>query len=145
MANETFFAAYFGACSACIVATGSFYHCIQFAAYFDPAFGRHFTQALMPVKIVLFDPTKPTRTRLLSFVGLVITSLLILLGTCWPSYYTIAALLALPSPLMFAGLIFGPKMIARWPKLRFYLYFCAILSVLCYLFEWIWLTFIVTK
>jgi hypothetical protein len=91
---------------------------------------------------MLLDPAKPTQTRLLSFFGLVAVIILILLGVGCPSYYyTTAALLALPSPFLFGALIFFPKIIGRWPRLRFYLYFCFFASVICYADEWIWLTY----
>jgi hypothetical protein len=91
---------------------------------------------------MLLDSTKPTQTRLLSFFGLVAAIILILLGVGCPSYYyTTAALLALPSPFLFVALIFSPKIIGRWPWLRFYLYFCFFASILCYVDELIWLKF----
>jgi hypothetical protein len=75
-------------------------------------------------------------------MGVIATLLLILLGASWPSYFfSTAALLALPSPFLFGALIIFPQLIGRCPRLRFCLYFCVGVSILCYAFEWLWLKF----
>jgi hypothetical protein len=65
---------------------------------------------------------------------------MLLLGI-WPSVFTIAAMLVLPSIFIFGAIIIRPAIVAPSPRLRLYLTFSAILSVLCWMFQFVWLAF----
>jgi hypothetical protein len=88
---------------------------------------------------MLFDSTKPIRTRLVALGGFIVTLLLLFLGAIWPSVFTIIALFALPAPLLLAAVIVQPKVIAARPKLRVYLALCIGISILSCIYEAIWL------
>jgi hypothetical protein len=90
--------------------------------------------------IMLLDPARPASVRLQSILGFAITSLLVCLGAIWPSLFTIVALAALPSPLMFAVSTCYPKLLERRPGLRLYLLSCVLASLLCWIDEVSWLT-----
>jgi hypothetical protein len=88
---------------------------------------------------VLLDPGHPTRTRLLSLVGLVLVLGLIYLGGIWPSFFTLAAILVLPAAFVFPAAIFRPALLSNSPKLRGYLVWSAAISFLSVAYEVVWL------
>jgi len=77
--------------------------------------------------------------RLLCFGGVLVTLALIYLGGIWPSLFTLIAIPALPSPLLFLVAIFRPSLIRNHEYLRWYLVGCCIASVLSWLLEVWWL------
>jgi hypothetical protein len=89
---------------------------------------------------MILNPIKSVQTRLLSLMGIIVCAFGIALGL-WPSIYTIVALLMLPSPFIFIWVVFQPSILARWPKLRFYLIASVALSVLAWTSEYAWLYF----
>ena len=79
-----------------------------------------------------------TPMRLMAFVGLLATASLVLLGVR-PSLYTIVAIPALPAPFAFGVLVFRPRRILNWQKIRVYLTICVVASALCWVTQIIWL------
>ena len=76
----------------------------------------------------------------LAFVGgLVVTLALVGLGAVWPSLFSLFALVALPSTVIFLVGAFRPALIARRPKLRLYLWLCVALSIISWIVEVAWL------
>lgn len=68
-----------------------------------------------------------------------LTSTLLLLGFVWPSIFTLIALLALPSPILFLFGVAKPQFVDSRPLLRKYLIGCAAVSVLSWAAEIVWL------
>lgn len=87
---------------------------------------------------MLLNPAYPTRTRLLSLVGLVVVVALIYLGAIWPSLFTLVAILVLPAAFVFPAAIFRPALLSN-SKLRVYLIGSAGVSVLSLAYELAWL------
>ncbi len=83
--------------------------------------------------------TKSVRMRLLLFAGLMVTASLIFLGGIWPSYFTLVALPVVPAPFLFGYLIFRPRLVSSWHKVRPYLAVCVILSAISWVSELFWL------
>jgi hypothetical protein len=77
--------------------------------------------------------------RLLCLGGALVTAALICLGGIWPSYYTIVALVALPSPILFLVAVVRPSLVHNHRSLRSYLIGCCIASALSWLDEIWWL------
>jgi len=80
----------------------------------------------------------PARVRLLSFVGLFLTGSTVLLGIV-PSYYTIVAIPLIPAPFAFGVLVFRPRLIPQWRRLRVYLTICVVISGLAWTVQFMWL------
>jgi len=93
----------------------------------------------MSISITPSAQTSSIGVRLLCFGGAVVTALLIYLGFCWPSYFTLVAILALPSPILFLVAVARPKLIRNHRVLRFYLIGCCVASALSWLVEVWWL------
>jgi hypothetical protein len=91
---------------------------------------------------MLFDPAKPSRTRLLSFGGLIATLLMLVLGAIRPSPFTLIAILIIPAPFAFAVTIFRRAVFETWPKLRIYLIACVVASIVSWAVEVTWLGFV---
>src|ERR1041384_3171696 len=77
--------------------------------------------------------------RIVAIAGVIATLLLVRLGVLWPSPFTIAAILALPSSLIFLATAFRPALVAGRPNLQTYLWACLIGSVLCVSYQGIWM------
>ncbi len=76
--------------------------------------------------------------RILALVGFVLTAALIALGSVWPSYFTIAALVSLPAPVLFLVALVRPALFDR-RDLRAYLILCVVLAVVSLGVETLWL------
>lgn len=87
----------------------------------------------------LLDPAHPTRTRVVSLVGLVLVLGLIYLGGIWPSPFTVAAIFVLPAAFVFPAAIFRPAFLSNSLKLRGYLIGSATVSFLALAYEVVWL------
>jgi hypothetical protein len=87
---------------------------------------------------LLGGASSPASLRLTAFTGLLATASLVLLGT-WPSLYTIIAIPVIPAPFVFGILIFRPRRILNWNKIRIYLTVCVVASALCWTTQIIWL------
>jgi hypothetical protein len=68
-----------------------------------------------------------------------VTASLLYLGGIWPSLFTVLALAALPSPLMFLWAVFRPSFVQGRPVLRWYLMACCLAAASCWLYEAWWL------
>jgi len=88
----------------------------------------------------LAKQTNLAAIRLLCFGGAIITAWLVVLGGIWPSLYTLVAIPALPSPLLFLVAVFRPSLIRKHPFLRFYLIACVVAAGLCSLYDIWWLS-----
>ena len=77
--------------------------------------------------------------RLTFVAGLIATLALTGLGAIWPSLFSLFALVALPSPVLFLLGVFKPRFITERPKLRVYLWICVALSVVSWVMEIVWL------
>src|SRR5579859_2644638 len=84
------------------------------------------------------SPRDSGRLRLLAFTGFLASAALIFLGAIWPSYYTIAAIAAIPSPFVFAALMFRPAFLSNWPKVRIYLLLCVAAAASLWAFQLVW-------
>jgi len=84
--------------------------------------------------------TSAVITRLLFLGGLVVTALLLYLGGIWPSIYTLIAIPALSSPILFLVAVFHPTLIRNHRILRYYLVVCSIVAALTWVFEFWWLS-----
>jgi hypothetical protein len=94
---------------------------------------------LSRIKTLTLDgPSSATRVRLLAFVGLFATASLVLLGGR-PNLYTIIAIPVIPAPFAFGVLIFCPRRILKWTKMRIYLTACVVASALSWIIQIIWL------
>jgi hypothetical protein len=95
---------------------------------------------LVGMKIVVVDDisVNPIYVRMLSFVGVLATSSLVLLGI-WPSLYTILAVPVVPAPFAFVFLIFRPSLISKWRRMRLYLTVCVVISAFAWTIDFIWL------
>ena len=67
--------------------------------------------------LTLDGPTSSTRVRLIALLGLFTSASLVLLGTR-PNLYTIIAIPVIPAPFAFGILIFRPRRILNWTKIR---------------------------
>jgi hypothetical protein len=96
---------------------------------------------LVGMKIVVVDDfsVNPIYVRMLSFVGVLATSSLVLLGI-WPSLYTILAVPVVPAPFAFVFLIFRPSLISKWRRMRLYLTVCVVISACAWTIQFIWLS-----
>ena len=77
--------------------------------------------------------------RWLCFVGAIVTASLIWLGGMWPSAFTVVALVALPSPLLFLVAVVQPAFIQNRRVLRIYLMACCLAAIACWIYEVAWL------
>jgi len=93
---------------------------------------------LIPAKLFSPDCAAPNSVRLLSFVGLLSTISLILLGT-FPSYYTLATLAVVPAVFVFVSLLFRPSLYVRSAKLRTYLAVSVALAAISWVTQFVWL------
>jgi len=96
---------------------------------------------LVGMKILVADDfsVNPIYVRMLSFVGVLATSSLVLLGIIWPSLYTILAAPVVPAPFAFVFLIFRPSLISKWRGMRLYLTVCVVTSAVAWTIQFIWL------
>jgi hypothetical protein len=76
--------------------------------------------------------------RLIYIAGMLICASLLYLGGIWPSLFTIFALIALPSPILFLIGAVHPGLIKRRRFLKFYLAACCIIAGLSWLIEIWW-------
>jgi len=109
-----------------------------------PGSGKFFRYAALPDVAMNQAVWKSTSSggivaRFLYLGGAVLTSTLLLLGFVWPSIFTLIALLALPSPILFLFGVAKPQFVDSRPLLRKYLIGCAAASVLSWAAEIIWL------
>jgi hypothetical protein len=77
--------------------------------------------------------------RLTFVAGLLVTLALVGLGAIWPTLFSLFALVALPSPIIFLVGVFKPRIITDRPKIRVYLWICIALSVVSWTWEIAWL------
>jgi hypothetical protein len=73
--------------------------------------------------------------RVFCFFGVILTAALLYLGGMWPSLFTIVAIFALPSPILFFIAFIRPSFIKNHLLLKCYLIGCSIAAVLCWLSE----------
>jgi hypothetical protein len=93
----------------------------------------------MSTSIAPIAQTNSIVIRLLCLGGALVTVALIYLGGIWPSYFTIVALVALPSPILFLVAVVRTSMIRNHRALRYYLIGCCAASALSWLDEICWL------
>ena len=108
--------------------------------YADGTTDGHFLkncERLIGLHSMLFDHTKPTRIRIMAFLGLLTSLSMVWLGV-WPSLFTLVAIIVLPAAFLFVGVFFWPRLIAIG-GIRVYLIASAGISIVGLLFQFIWL------
>ena len=85
--------------------------------------------------------TGPSTTWIRAFAvfGALVTGALLYLGAIWPSVFTIAALIAIPSPILFALTVIWPGTLWKRRLVRWYLLGCSATAVISFSVESIWL------
>ena len=78
------------------------------------------------------------RSRLVSSIGCCVTVALVLLGSAWPSLYTVIAIPALPAPFIFGAMIIRPSLFHTRRKVHWYLNICVAASGLAWLLQVWW-------
>lgn len=101
--------------------------------------GRAADRSIMRVPIRSIAPSVRFRSRFGSLCGATASGALIGLGTIWPSAFTVAALVALPAPLLFLAVAACPSFASSRTWLRRYLNACFVRSVAALLVEALWL------
>lgn len=93
----------------------------------------------MEAPIPMMSTSSPLGTRLMCLGGAILTSALLYLGGIWPSPYTLVAIAALPSPVLFLVAAICPPFIQRHAFLRRYLIGCSTAAVVCLVYDIVWL------
>jgi|SRR5882672_472790 len=79
-------------------------------------------------------------TRLLCLGGALLTASLLCLGGIWPSIFTLVAIAALPSPILFLIAVVRPSFVQTHRFLRYYLVGCAVAAAFGWAAEFWWLS-----
>lgn len=78
--------------------------------------------------------------RALCLGGALLTASLLYLGGIWPGLFTLAAITALPSPILFLVALARPTFVRNHRFLRYYLVGCSVVAGLAWLVEILWLS-----
>lgn len=76
--------------------------------------------------------------RVYTFMGLLSTGALLFLGALWPSFYSIVAIGAIPSPFFLLAVMIRPGFLLKAPKARLYLLLCLGASAFLWAFQLVW-------
>jgi hypothetical protein len=94
----------------------------------------------MSTSISSAEQTDSVAIRLLFLGGSLITGSLLYLGCIWPSAFTLFAIAALPSPILFLVGVARPSFVHSHRFLKVYLVGCCVASGLAWVYEVWWLS-----
>jgi hypothetical protein len=94
----------------------------------------------MSTSISAAEPTGSIAVRALCLAGALLTASLLYLGGIWPSFFTLAAIAALPAPILFLVALARPPLVRNHRFLRYYLVGCSVAAGLAWAVEIWWLS-----